>query len=73
MRNSARQLADGLHFFRLSNPIFRRDLVGEVAKEPIEQEALAAFQRSYAHLGAEFFSAMPTGRGSFETRTIEKY
>ncbi len=43
MRNSASQLADGLHLFRLPNPVFRGDLVGEVPDESVEDKATPAF------------------------------
>jgi hypothetical protein len=42
------------HLFGLTNPVFRRDLFREIAKEAVEQNALAAPQGGDAQFGREF-------------------
>ena len=56
MGDAAGELADGFHFFGLPNPVLRRDLVGQVADETVEQEAVAAFQRGDAELDPDLRS-----------------
>ena len=42
MRDAAGELADRFHLLGLPDPLLGRDLVGEVADEPVEHEAVAA-------------------------------
>ena len=42
MRDAAGELADGLHLLGLPDAVLGRDLVGEVAHEAVEHEAVAA-------------------------------
>ena len=42
MRDAAGELADGFHLLGLPDPVLGRDLVGEVADEAVEHEAVAA-------------------------------
>ena len=42
MRDAAGELADGFHLLGLPDPFLGGDLVGEVADEAVEQEAVAA-------------------------------
>ncbi len=42
MGDAAGELADRFHLFGLPDAVLRRDLVGEVAEEAVEQDALAA-------------------------------
>ena len=62
MRDAAGELADGFHLLGLPDAVLRRDLVGEVAEETVEQDALAALQRGDAQLGGEFLSVAPPRR-----------
>ena len=49
----------GFHLLGLPDPVLRGDLVGEIAEEPVEHEALAASQRSDAQLGPELLAVAP--------------
>ena len=42
MRDAAGELADRFHLFGLPDPVLGRDLVGEIADEAVEHEAVAA-------------------------------
>ena len=59
MRDAAGELADGFHFLGLPDPLLGRDLVGEIAHEPVEQEAVARLQRGHAQLRGKFPSVPP--------------
>ena len=59
VRDAAGELADRLHLFGLPDPLLGRDLVGEVADEPVEHEAAARPQRGDAQLRRDFL-AVPT-------------
>ena len=66
MGDAAGELADGFHLLRLPDPVLGRDLVGEVADEAVEDEAVAALQRGDAELDLEFpvrRAAAPRSRG----------
>ena len=41
VRDAAGELAEGFHLFRLPDPVLGRDLVGEIAEESVEHDALA--------------------------------
>ena len=42
VRDAAGELADGFHLFGLPDPVLGGDLVGEIAHEAVEHEAVAA-------------------------------
>ena len=59
MRDAAGELAEGFHLFGLPDAVLRRDLVGEIAEEAVEQDALAAAQRGDAEFGGEILAVAP--------------
>src|SRR6266702_2137037 len=59
VRDAAGELADGLHLLGLPDAILGGDLVGEIAHEAVEHEAVAAFQLGHAQFDLEFLAVAP--------------
>ena len=57
--DAAGELADRLHLLGLPDAVFRRDLVGEIADEAVEHDAVAALQRGDAELDLELLAVAP--------------
>jgi len=59
VRDAAGELADGLHLLGLPDAVLGGDLVGEVAHEAVEHEAVAALQLGHAQFDLEFLAVAP--------------
>ena len=57
--DAAGELADRFHLLGMPDPVFRRDLVGEVADEPVEHDAAAAPQLGDAELDLDLVAVTP--------------
>ena len=64
VRDAAGELADRFHLLGMPDALLGGDLVGEVAEEAVEQDALAALQRGDAELRREFASVAPHAPGA---------
>ena len=59
MRDAAGELADRFHLLGLPDALLGRDLVGEIADESVEHEAVAAPQRGNAQFDLDLLAVAP--------------